>query len=135
MRAAVLFVTALFLASPAAARTYYVTPSGSDAASGDATHPWRTLQRAVAAADAGDTVTVRGGIYQVSNPVRPAHSGRPGAPITLRADVEDPAIIDASEYAGTGMDAGAFGDTGAFDIEGVSYWRIENLQVRNSHTV
>ena len=125
----------MLAAAPAAAHVYYVSPSGVDAAAGDAGHPWRTIQRAAAATEAGDTVIISGGVYPISSPIRPAHSGRPGAPIVFHADPAAPAVIDASDYTATGLDAGAFGDTGAFQIEGVSYLRIENLQLRNSHTV
>ena len=121
--------------TPACARTYYVSPSGSDEASGSAGHPWRTLQRAASVAVAGDTVIIAGGVYPVSTPIRPAHSGRADAPIVFHADVDHPAIIDASDDRGAGMTAGAFAEYGVFPIEGVSYLRIENLQLRDAHSV
>ena len=43
--------------------TYYVAPSGDDAATGGAGNPWRTLQRAANAVRAGDDVIVREGAY------------------------------------------------------------------------
>jgi hypothetical protein len=122
-------VAATVAAYPAVARIYYVSPSGRDAASGDVNSPWRTLQRAASVAGAGDTVMIAGGVYPISSPVRPLHSGRAGAPLVFHADPADPATVDASAYMASGR------DEGAFDIEGVSYVRIENLQVRNSHAV
>jgi len=46
-----------------ALRTFYVDPAGSDAAAGSDTAPWRTLQRAADAVQAGDLVIVRAGHY------------------------------------------------------------------------
>jgi parallel beta-helix repeat protein len=49
--------------SAGAGGTYYVATNGSDTASGSATQPWRTLQRAANAAPAGSTIYVRAGTY------------------------------------------------------------------------
>lgn len=43
--------------------TYYLSPHGSDSASGTEPHPWRTLQHAAHTVKAGDTVIVTAGIY------------------------------------------------------------------------
>jgi len=67
----------------AAAATWHVSPGGDDTASGEAGAPFRTIQRAVEAARAGDTVLLHEGIYRET--VRPEHDGRPDAPITLTA--------------------------------------------------
>jgi hypothetical protein len=42
---------------------FYLSPTGSDAAAGDVTHPWRTLPYALATVAAGDTLTLRSGTY------------------------------------------------------------------------
>ena len=42
---------------------YFVAPTGFDGANGDATHPWRSLQRAADVVKPGDVVTVRKGAY------------------------------------------------------------------------
>lgn len=46
-----------------AAAAYYVSPSGSDSASGAASAPWRTIAHAQSVAAAGDTVYFRAGTY------------------------------------------------------------------------
>ena len=52
------------LAVPAAAaQVYYVAPSGSDSAAGTQAAPWASIARAQTAAQPGDTVYFRGGIY------------------------------------------------------------------------
>lgn len=79
-----LLVTGLAVArAPAAAVTYYVAPTGHDRAAGFAASPWRTLQRAADAVQAGDTVVVRPGIYAGMD-LRT--SGTAAAPIVFRAD-------------------------------------------------
>lgn len=70
-------------AQAALADTFYVAPGGSNGASGDATHPWQTLQFAANQVDAGDTVIVRAGNYQGFD-LRT--SGSSSAPITFQAD-------------------------------------------------
>ena len=102
-------VFVLAASTPAVAKELYVDASrGSDSVSyaqNDATNPWATIGRAVwgssnrdspnssQAAQAGDTVLVSAGTYNtgaVTNsrytPIyNPVNSGRPGAPITIRA--------------------------------------------------
>jgi hypothetical protein len=51
------------LPASAVSRTYHVSPTGSDSASGSAKHPWRTLRHSLAALHAGDTLYVHGGSY------------------------------------------------------------------------
>lgn len=82
-----------------APREYFVSPSGDDAADGSAAHPWRTIGRAASVAQAGDTVTVREGIYREW--VKPANPGRDGAPVTYRAaDGERVVVTGADEVRG-----------------------------------
>jgi hypothetical protein len=45
------------------ATTYYVAPTGSDAAAGTLVAPWATFQKAIETAEAGDTVYFRGGTF------------------------------------------------------------------------
>ena len=59
---------ALLLATsfrPAFSAQFFVAPTGNDANSGTIQRPFLTIQRAQAAVAAGDTVYVRGGIYQM----------------------------------------------------------------------
>jgi parallel beta-helix repeat protein len=74
---------ALALVGPVAAATYRCSPQGSDSNDGIEA-PWRTLQKASAHLQPGDTLIVADGNY----PGGVAHrrSGRPDAPITYRAE-------------------------------------------------
>ncbi len=47
----------------AASRTWYVAPTGSDAAGGDQSGPLATVNAAVSRASSGDTIYLRGGTY------------------------------------------------------------------------
>ncbi len=74
---------------------FFVSPTGSDAASGAKAAPWKTLQHACNALKPGDTAHVLAGTY--TEKIRFRSSGKPGAPITLKAD--GPAVI-----SGKGID-------------------------------
>jgi parallel beta-helix repeat protein len=64
---ATLLLTVLLVAptitTAAPLRTFYVSPTGSDSASGSSANPWRTLQKAANTVQAGDLVVVRAGTY------------------------------------------------------------------------
>ena len=80
----------------AAHRKLFVAQNGSDAADGSEKRPWRTLAKAAAEARPGDTVFIRPGIYHQS--LVPENPGRPGAPITFRAEIPGTVILDGSNY-------------------------------------
>jgi hypothetical protein len=72
-------------AAQAAARTYYVSPSGSDGNPGTSpAKPFRTLQKAADSTAPGDTVSIMNGTYTEraggSDVVVISRSGRAGAP-------------------------------------------------------
>ena len=56
-------VLALASAGAAQAATYYVAPNGDDKASGAIEAPWNSIARAQQAAQPGDTILFRGGVY------------------------------------------------------------------------
>lgn len=79
--------------------TYYVSPQGNDQAAGTKAAPWKTLERAVAAAPAGSTLILRAGTYSGPLVVR--------APdITIQGYEREKAIIQtplASEKDGNNL--------------------------------
>ncbi len=84
----------LLLISPAVheaiAAQYFVSPTGSDSASGSLTDPLKTPQRAAALAVAGDTIYLRAGLYRIAEgaggPIVFANAGaNNSAPITMAA--------------------------------------------------
>jgi hypothetical protein len=83
-----LFVLVCFAAlvsvSPASCSQYWLSPDGSDAATGSRAAPWQTLAKANAVVQPGDTVTLLPGAYPGC--LEPALSGQQDKPITFRAE-------------------------------------------------
>ncbi len=65
---AALLVLTLALPMPAAASgtVHYMSPRGSDSASGTGSHPWRTIYASLRKLRPGDTLYIRGGTYSFS---------------------------------------------------------------------
>jgi parallel beta-helix repeat protein len=68
----------------------WVATTGSDAADGSATRPWRTIQHAVDVAAAGAVITVRGGTY--------AHFAIKRSGLVVQAASGETAIVAGSTY-------------------------------------
>ena len=82
-------------AAAAGAAEYFVAKNGSDAGDGSAAAPWRTIQRAADVAKAGDTVTIREGVYREW--VKPANAGRENAPIVYRAAKGEKVVVTGAD--------------------------------------
>lgn len=100
--------------------TYYVAPWGSNSNPGTFAQPWASIDYAAMMAHAGDTIVIRGGIYEEW--VETRRSGAPGAPITIRAYPGERPILD-----GYRLDWGI----GFAVAGGHSYIRLEGLVIRN----
>ncbi|MFZ6757904.1 right-handed parallel beta-helix repeat-containing protein [Undibacterium sp. Ji50W] len=98
------------LSTASNAATYYVAPTGDDAASGSKDAPWKTIARAQTAASAGDTVYFRGGNYTYTagvntcatrtdtvNAVTLDKSGSDGSPIRYWAYPGETPVFDFSQ--------------------------------------
>src|SRR5262245_24780716 len=100
----------IFGARLAGAEFYYVSPSGSDAATGTAEAPWRTIAHAAAVLQAGDTARILAGVYSGKHmpeeldcpfgtpdcsigAIKPRNSGQGGAPIVFEAWPPGAAVI------------------------------------------
>jgi hypothetical protein len=82
--------------SCAGAAEYFVAPDGRDDAPGTSlTQPFRTLGRATAVLQPGDTCWLRAGVYREA--ITLTRSGRPGAPITFARWQEEHVVLDGSE--------------------------------------
>ncbi|MEO8183780.1 MAG: right-handed parallel beta-helix repeat-containing protein [Deltaproteobacteria bacterium] len=81
--------------APALAATYYVAPSGDDSDPGTEQLPFRTLQHAAELMQAGDTCLARTGVYRET--VKPASSGRAGAPIVFMAAPGERPLVSGLE--------------------------------------
>jgi Right handed beta helix region len=112
--------------------TYFVAENGSDGGPGTANLPWATINHAAEQADAGDTIMVRGGRYVLSAQVRLRKSGRTDAWITFAGYPGEQPVLDAQLVPHSALAQNGL-DNGAFQIEGVSYVKVANFAVVNSH--
>lgn len=94
----------------ATGRTYYVSPNGSDNASGSSSSPWASIGHAQAAVQAGDTVYLHGGAYTYRsatatcrsqtdqvNAISLTKSGSSGNPIRYWASPGERPVFDFSK--------------------------------------
>ncbi|HEX8552302.1 MAG TPA: DUF1565 domain-containing protein [Abditibacteriaceae bacterium] len=80
----------------AKAATLYVSPMGDDAKAGTSIGaPLRTIQKAIDAAQPGDTILVRGGTYRET--VAPTKSGTSNARITIQNYQNEPVTVSGTD--------------------------------------
>jgi hypothetical protein len=102
------------------ASIFYVDPTGSDDASGEAAEPWRTIQHAADHLAPSDTVIVRAGTYVES--VFITISGTPGSPITYQG--LSGAVLQSPDPSAS---------MSAFDIRpGVAYVTVDGFEARGN---
>ena len=111
-------------------RTHFVAVDGNDHGPGTKYQPWATINRAAEQVKAGDTVIVRGGRYVLPAQVRVRHSGQADGWISFVGAPGEKAVLDAQMVQ---RPQAALLNNGAFQIERVSYIRVANLTVINSH--
>jgi hypothetical protein len=115
---------------------YYVSPSGNDGNSGEASAPFRSLARAITAAQAGNVIVLKDGTYPADTPLSPGSttgwliwiqkSGTSTNPITIRAEHRRMAILDAGNTPGSDIKTGANGYL-YFGTTGPAYWILDGL--------
>jgi hypothetical protein len=113
-------------------RTYFVAIGGNDNGTGAANRPWATINHAAEQVEPGDTVVVHGGRYILPAQVRVRNSGRSDAWITFIGYPGEEPVFDAHMVPYSALMQRGL-DNGAFQIEGVSYIRVANLTLINSH--
>jgi hypothetical protein len=116
----------LFAAYPAYCSTYYVDPNGNDTTGdGSRGNAWKTIDKAVTAAVAGDTIYLRGVThpYTTTITIPNSKSGSSGAKFYMFADPCDAnrPILDFSAMAENGSNRG---------IQlNASYWYIKGIDI------
>jgi parallel beta-helix repeat protein len=106
---------------------YVVSTTGSDAAAGTASAPWRTLQKAADSARAGDVVTVRAGTYSQGMNFFGKSGGTASAPITFTAE---PGVTV------TGIGLGTNASMAAINVESTGGWYvIQGFTVKGNSTM
>ncbi|KAK7181462.1 hypothetical protein DPSP01_013474 [Paraphaeosphaeria sporulosa] len=129
-KAAVFVVSALSGLSNA--REIYVSPTGTG--SGTSTSPFGSIQSAVNAAAAGDTIYLRAGTYKPATNIQFKTNGTRTSPITVRSYQTEKVIIDGEDLPGTpyGLDESLPNkERGVFHIQNVNYWKFYNLELIN----
>jgi hypothetical protein len=122
-------VAVLFFALAARAQTIVVAPDGSDdTGDGSIGAPYATLSKASHEATPGDTIYLRGGVYNSVQQINGA-SGTAEAPIVVRPYAEERPIIDGSGLALASneklFDISSWGDT-------IRHYSVEGIEARNS---
>ncbi|KAH6655634.1 pectin lyase fold/virulence factor [Truncatella angustata] len=110
----------------------YVSPTGTG--TGTSTAPYGSIQSAVNAAVAGDTIYLRAGTYSPTTNIQITKSGSANSPITLRPYGTEKVIIDGEGLPGTpyGLDVSLPNkERGILHIEGADYWKFYNLELIN----
>lgn len=114
-----------FYFSSAYSADYYVSPQGRDDYSGASiTSSWRTIQRAVDSAHAGDTVHVAGGVY--NERVHFRNSGSLTNPIRVVSLADQTPIVDGANIRVAGK------DDGIFDLSGIEGVEIRGFLFRSA---
>lgn len=105
--------------------TFYVATTGSNSNAGSEQAPWRTVQYAVDHVEAGDTILVRGGVYNETVIITKSGSADEGY-ITLTEYPGEDAILD-----GAGLVTEPYGMRGLINVYHASYVRVKGFELRN----
>lgn len=124
--------TATAIPSP----SYYVSPNGDNSGPGTLSHPWKTLSYAVRQLQPGDTLLIRGGIYQEA--VKIENSGMEVSPIVISNFNGEEVIIDGKDNTLPSRDNGTplvsiLGDWVVFQNITVRYSGDMGLYTKGRH--
>ncbi|RYP74916.1 hypothetical protein DL771_002700 [Monosporascus sp. 5C6A] len=113
----------------------FVSPTGTG--SGSEAAPFGSIQSAVNAAKAGDTIYLRAGTYPPTTNIQITKSGTSAAPRTLRPYGNEKVTINGEKPAGRISTPYGVGQSlpnnerGILHIENANYWRFYNLELIN----
>lgn len=112
---------------------YCVAVEGNDFHHGTLQRPFKTLGTALAAAEPGDLIFVRGGVYTCLSTIYINKSGQSGDPICIKAYPGETPLFDFSKARGVGLDiTGAYLHIEGLTVTKTEYWGIR-LQTEKSH--
>jgi parallel beta-helix repeat protein len=117
----IVFVSFLFLSLSVNAKTWCVAKTGSDAGSGSVQDPFLTIEKAVSMVQAGETIYVRKGTYNLVTTITISKSGTDVSPISLFAFPDEHPVLDFSGQALGSSNRGV-------KLTG-SYWYIQGIQI------
>jgi len=113
------------------AADYFVAVDGSDSGAGSEKAPFATIGRGLQELSAGDTLYLRGGVYELESNVVVRAKGAENAWITIAGYPGEEPILDGSMIKGSAEDNNELEYT-IFQLDDAAYVRIENVHVRNS---
>jgi RNA polymerase sigma factor (sigma-70 family) len=105
-----------------ASASYYVAPTGSDGNPGTLNQPFATLGKAVSVVAPGETIALRGGRYQPTEPVEITTSGAADRRIVLSNYRGERPVIDAARLPGDS----------AFVSHDADYWTVQGLEIHGA---
>jgi len=103
------------------ARPYYVALNGNDDSNGSETTPFKTIEKAVSLVQAGETIYVRDGTYDLITTITFSKSGTGDSMISLLAYPGEHPVLDFSGQALGGSNRG-------IRLTG-SYWHIRGIDI------
>jgi hypothetical protein len=109
--------------------TYYVATNGADSNPGTLAAPWLTIQNAANTLAPGDTVLVRGGVYNERVTMNVSGSST-NNPITFQNYPGETPIVDGTGLAVPSADYAA----GLFEFTTASYIILQGFEIRNYQT-
>lgn len=115
--------------SRAIAAEYFIAPTGSNNNTGAIGSPWGTFDYAISRINAGDTLYVRGGTYNLSSQIVIQKGGTSGNPLNLWAYPGETPVLDFS-----GMTT-AWGSSSSQGIQvktGGDYLHFKGLTIQNA---
>jgi hypothetical protein len=117
-------------ATPPPDGIWHVATSGSDAGAGTAGSPFRTVQKAVNAARAGETILVHGGTYNGVVLIQ-RRSNPADRPVTIRAAGDGTAVLTASFPARSCSETDPTRDRTVQIVDGSDNWILQDLEIVN----
>jgi len=102
-----------------ATASYYVAPTGNDSNPGTVDRPFASLGRAVSVVEPGESIALRGGRYQPTEPVEITTSGAADRRIVLSNYRDERPVIDAARLP---ADA-------AYVSQEADYWTVQGLEI------
>ncbi len=135
MKQYLIFFLLLALSLPIASHEYVVATTGRDTSQGTLAEPFATIQHACFIAQAGDTVTVRGGEYYVDRQILFENSGHPEAWIILQNMPGEIPVIDGQNLKTVDGECFSCRTTGLLQITAKEYIRVKGLHIKNSYSV
>jgi hypothetical protein len=117
-------VTLLLLSLSVTGRNWYVATNGSDTGTGTEQDPFLSISKAVSLVQAGETIFVRGGTYNLVATIVIAKSGTSISAISLFAFPGEHPVLD---FSGQALSSGNRG----ISLTG-SYWHIKGINITSA---